>query len=139
MLYSLSCERASPPTLQLPPFLPLLFYTTNHSPRLLGRVYTMSDHNSAKTQSSSTLERFNVQTVVQNQRSQQREREDKYYTAYPNRWAYIRNEYLRDFASEFLGKHVHTLFDVVVSSGALMFLRALFRYHDDHNVRRFPC
>jgi len=99
----------------------------------------MSDHNSAKAQSSSTLEHFNVQTIIQDQRSQQREREAKHYTAYPNRWAYIRNEYLRDFASEFLGKHMHTLSDVVVDGSALMFLPVLFRYHDDYNVCRFPC
>ena len=76
----------------------------------------MSDHHSAKTQGSTyALEHFNVQTVVQNQRS-----EANYYMAYPNRWAYIRNEYLRDFASELLGKHVHTLSDVDVDRSAFI-------------------
>jgi hypothetical protein len=81
----------------------------------------MSDHHSAKTQGSTyALEHFNVQTVVQNQRSQQWEREAKYHMPYPNRWAYIRNEYLRDFASELLGKHVHTLSDVDVDRSAFI-------------------
>jgi len=84
----------------------------------------MSKHISAKTQSSSTLEHFNVQTVVQNQRSQQWEREAKSHAAYPNRWAYIRNKYLRDFASEFLGTMMIIIFgagvdcQVVLSANA---------------------
>lgn len=61
----------------------------------------MSDRDSARKPS---LERLEDHTVVQRHRSLQWERDHEHYTTNPNRWAYIRNKYLRDFASEFLGK-----------------------------------
>jgi len=61
----------------------------------------MSDRNSfGKT----SLQRLQGGPPVQNLHSPQWGRDKEYYAAYPNRWAFIRSRYLRDFACEFLGE-----------------------------------
>jgi nuclear transport factor 2 (NTF2) superfamily protein len=64
----------------------------------------MTDRDSAR---KASVEHLEDHTAVQNHRSLQWERDHEYYTANPNRWAYIRNKYLREFASEFLGKQLY--------------------------------
>jgi len=52
----------------------------------------------------SPVKRLDSKPVVHNLHPPQWERDNEYHTAYPNRWAFIRYKYLRDFACEFLGK-----------------------------------
>lgn len=63
----------------------------------------MSDTNSRDLEKTSE-DRFEGHTTAVSHHSAQWERDHEYYTAYPNRWAYIRNRYVRDFASELLGQ-----------------------------------
>jgi len=47
--------------------------------------------------------------------SPRRDRDHEYFVAFPNRWAFIRSKYIRDFALEALGKsYVYVLTLVVV-------------------------
>ena len=93
----------------------------------------MSGLNSSETRDSNvspSVELFDIQAVVQN--PSQWEQDHDYYTAYPNRWAYIRNKYLRDFASEFLGKSAHrrtystSALMVVLRPGTMMIIMYVF-------------
>ena len=61
----------------------------------------MSDRNSI---GKTSIQRLEDKPPVQNLHSPQWGRDKGYYAAYPNRWAFIRNRYLRDFACEFLGE-----------------------------------
>lgn len=90
----------------------------------------MSDYNA--TEGSST------QRKIQSLHSPPSEEDHEYYAAYPNRWAFIRKRYIRDFACEFLGEYQHicshSLSPLMVHS---LFAFSLSRYHDDYNVRPF--
>ena len=65
--------------------------------------------------------------------SHQRDRDHEYFVAFPNRWAFIRNMYLRDFALEALGKsYIHSL---SLSSSSFIIPCNLLRHYDDYNAR----
>jgi hypothetical protein len=61
----------------------------------------MSDYNAAE--GSSTQRK----SAILDLQSPQSEEDHEYYAAYPNRWAFIRKRYIRDFACEFLGEYQH--------------------------------
>ncbi|KAF8323295.1 aquaporin [Clavulina sp. PMI_390] len=70
----------------------------------------MSDTHSSPEMEKTSISHMENNTTVLTHHSEQWERDQAYYTAYPNRWAFLRNRYIRDFASEFLGTMMIIIF-----------------------------
>lgn len=94
----------------------------------------MSDTNSGDIEKTS-VDHFEGHTTALSQHSAQWERDQEYYVAYPNRWAFVRNKYVRDFASEFLGQFTFP-FAITPAQHDLILVSLVFaRHYDDHHVR----
>ena len=82
-----------------------------------------------------SVEHLDHKPTAQNPRVTQWEGNHEYHIAYPNRWAFIRGKYLRDFAMEFFGKCSEFASSYSLSSSKAHSWLLSYRYHDDYNVR----